>query len=72
MPDPARGLAGDPSWDPDFDKKLEARADAAEQEWIKAHKNLEAAQKAAKAAQDAAAVEKGKSGGGGFPPPRKK
>ena len=38
-------LDGDPSWDPAHAKKLDAKARAAEQAWIQARRNLEAAQK---------------------------
>jgi hypothetical protein len=51
MPEPARGFAGDPNWDPRVDEALYNETLRAEQANIRAIKNLQAWQRAAKAAQ---------------------
>jgi hypothetical protein len=68
MPNPARGVEGDPSkWDPVVDEALRDQMQRADQASVEAIHNLRAAQKAAR---DAAARAKGARGGGGFPPRR--
>jgi len=67
-PNPARGVKGDPSFDPIVSEALEDQALRAQQANEEAILEVEAAKRAVR---DAAARARGASGGGGFPPPRR-
>lgn len=70
-PNPARGVEGDPNWDPTVDEALRDQMERAQQANTAAINRLRDAQAAAKAAQDAIAKARGAQGKGGFPPPRR-
>ncbi len=66
MPDPARGFAGDPAWDPAVDERLLKEGDKASQTNGDAIHRLEAARQAFKAGQDADVLAKKARGGSGL------